>query len=152
MGVTGDNDPLAAGMDSLLRSARVFLIEDSSDDEYLIRRAVERLFPEIALTVAHDGHEALTICRDLTVLPPHLILLDIKLPKLNGIEVLKELRRDSRFAHVPVVILTMSTQREDIDAAYANGANGYVSKPQHFDEYVERFAIVLHYWLDINLS
>ncbi|CAN5495664.1 response regulator [soil metagenome] len=133
-------------------STRVFLIEDSSDDEYFIRRAISRLFPSLSIEFAADGEEAIRMLFDETHPPPALILVDVRLPKLSGHEVLEQLRASKRFVHTPIVMLTSSNERADIERAYELGANGYVQKAVEFDDYVDRFATMLHYWLRINSS
>jgi two-component system response regulator len=131
---------------------RVFLVEDSSDDEFFIRRAMERLFEDLDIRVAVNGEEAMAALLDENAKVPSLILIDVKLPRVGGLEVLQALRKDPRYLKTPVVILTSSTERMDIETAYSLGANGYVSKPVKFDEYVEKFGSVLHYWLKINTT
>ena len=132
------------------RTARIFLVEDSSDDEYFIRRAMSRLFPTIEIEVASNGFDAVQRISDPEFELPDLMLVDIRLPRVNGLEVLEAIRANPRFTSTPVVMLTSSDERSDIDGAYARGANGYVRKPVQFDEYVERFTALLHYWLKIN--
>jgi CheY-like chemotaxis protein len=132
------------------KAANVFLVEDSSDDEYFIRRAMERLFPHIQIRTATNGEDALEELLADEKEPPDLVLMDVRLPRVTGLEVLRALRADARYRQTPLVILTSSSHRGDIEMAYALGANGYVSKPVEFDAYVEKFAGLLHYWLGIN--
>lgn len=129
----------------------VYLVEDSSDDEFLIRRAMQRLYPQIEIRVAGTGEDAVRelSSRDLPL--PSLILLDIKVPRLSGLEVLESITRQPRFRTVPKVMLTSSYERSDIDRAYELGANGYVQKPMEFDDFIERFSLLLHYWLSVNV-
>jgi DNA-binding response OmpR family regulator len=132
--------------------ARVFLVEDSSDDEYFIRRAMLRLFPHLEISVASSGRDAIATLTDESYPLPDLVLVDIRPPDVNGHEVVGALRSNERFKTVPIVMLTSSDERADIELAYELGANGYVQKPDHFDEYVERFEALLQYWLGINTS
>ncbi|MEZ0324897.1 MAG: response regulator [Fimbriimonas sp.] len=132
------------------QTANIFLVEDSSDDEYLIRRAMERLFPEIRIRHSGTGEEALGELLAEGAETPNLVLMDVRLPKLSGHEVLTALRRDDRYQRVPLVMLTSSKAPLDIAEAYSNGANGYVLKPLEFDEYIDKIAGMLQYWLKIN--
>jgi two-component system response regulator len=113
---------------------------------------MERLFPSIRIRVASNGADALEqlLADDAAI--PDLVLSDLRLPRLSGLEVLAGLRQDARYRCVPIVILTSSVEREDIDQAYQLGANGFVRKPMQFDQYVEKFAMLLHYWLSVNTA
>lgn len=109
------------------------------------------------LAVARDGEQAIKLLHGEgpgteTVLRPALILLDLKLPKMNGIEVLRILRADPRTQSVPIVVLTMSDERKDIAEAYRCGANSYVRKPVNFDQFIESLRQLEQYWLDTNVS
>lgn len=109
------------------------------------------------LAVARDGEQALKLLHGEgqgteTLLRPALILLDLKLPKMNGIEVLKIIRSDPRTQSTPVVVLTMSDEGRDIAEAYRCGANSYVRKPVNFDQFIEALRQLEQYWLDTNLS
>lgn len=135
----------------------ILLVEDNCDDEELIRMAFEenRLVNEIV--TAHDGADALNYVfglgpyagRDSSI-QPQLILLDLKLPKKNGFEVLRALRADPRTRLIPVVILTTSSQDEDKLKSYALGANSYVRKPVQFDEFVKAAGALGLYWMVWN--
>jgi CheY-like chemotaxis protein len=103
--------------------------------------------------VAHDGAEALEFLftdGGADVTPPGLILLDLKLPKVDGLEVLRRIRADERTQIVPVVVLTSSKLDEDLIASYRNGANGYVRKPVKFTEFVEAIRTLGMFWLLLN--
>ena len=135
----------------------ILLVEDNPDDEELTRRALKDANIANEIVVVGSGIEALDYLsgtgayadRDLSRLP-QLILLDLKLPKLSGLQVLERLRTDPRTKLIPVVILTTSSEEEDVLASYQLGANSYVRKPVDFDEFTEAIRHVGLYWLLIN--
>lgn len=138
-------------------SKTILLVEDNPDDAKLTLRAFKRNNVMNPVMVAKDGVEALDIvfCRAAHAaragMPlPALILLDLKLPKLDGLGVLKELRADERTKLIPVVILTSSKQEEDLVQGYALGANSYVRKPVDFAEFQEAVRVLGIYWLMMN--
>jgi two-component system response regulator len=135
----------------------ILLIEDNPDDEALTLRALQKHNIRNAVVVARDGVEALDYLfgmgayagrdpRDL----PQLVLLDLKLPKLDGLEVLGRLRADARTQLLPVVILTTSTEEQDLIASYRLGANSYVRKPVDFTQFAEAVRQLGLYWLVLN--
>jgi len=137
----------------------ILLVEDNPDDEALILRAWERNATSARLVVARDGAEALAYlfggtgggsCRKKIV--PDVILLDLKLPKVDGLEVLRRLRADERTKLIPVVILSSSSERKDLVGSYDLGANSYVRKPVDFREFVGVVQHVRRYWVDMNQS
>lgn len=130
----------------------VLLIEDNDDDIELTRRAFARNHILNEIVVARDGAEAgaLLFGEDRDQLLPQFILLDLKLPKISGLELLKQIREDPRTALIPTVILTSSKQDEDLLAGYRLGVNSYVRKPVDFNEFVEAVRQVGLYWLVIN--
>jgi len=135
----------------------ILLVEDNPDDEELTRKALKGANIANEVVVAHDGLEALDYLfgtgayagRDLSRLP-QLVLLDIKLPKVSGLQVLERLRTDRRTRLIPVVILTSSSEEEDVLASYQLGANSYVRKPVEFEHFTEAIRHVGLYWLLIN--
>jgi two-component system, response regulator len=135
----------------------ILLVEDSSRDEALTLRALKKSNIVNRIVVAHDGVEALDflfgtgahVGRDLA-LAPQLILLDLKLPKLNGLEVLQAIRADERTKLLPVVVFTSSSEEEDMMKSYALGANSYVRKPVDFDHFLEATKQLGMYWLVLN--
>ena len=135
----------------------ILLVEDNADDEALTMRALKKNNIGNEIIVAHDGVEALDYLfgtgkhagRDTTV-QPELILLDLKLPKLDGFEVLKKLRADQRTKLLAVVILTSSKERDDIVNGYGLGANSYVRKPVDFRQFVDAVLQLCLYWLVLN--
>lgn len=139
------------------RDRTVLLVEDNADDEELTRIAFESNDVVKALVVVRDGAEALDFLfrtgrhadRDPS-LWPQVVLLDLKLPKVGGLEVLRRIRADSRTRTLPVVILTSSTQDEDLIRSYQLGANAYVRKPVEFSEFMDAARQLVGFWLRIN--
>lgn len=135
----------------------ILLVEDNPDDEELTLLALKESNILNPIVVARDGAEALDYLfatgkyadRDAS-LHPQLILLDLKLPKLGGLEVLKRLRADPRTALVPVVVLTSSSEEEGIAASYRLGANSYVRKPVEFHRFADAVKQMGLYWLLLN--
>lgn len=135
----------------------ILLVEDSPDDEALTLRAFKRNNMLNQIVVAHDGVEALDFLfgtgqyegRDLSIMPS-LILLDLKLPKLDGMEVLKILRGNPKTNCLPVVILTSSKEDLDLIQSYELGANSYVRKPVDFNQFIEAVRQLGLYWLVLN--
>jgi two-component system response regulator len=134
-------------------------VEDNPDDETLTLRALSKSNILNEIVVARDGAEALDYLfgtgdhagRD-TLIQPQLILLDLKLPKIDGLEVLKRLRADSRTALLPVTILTTSNEERDVVTSYQLGVNSYVRKPVDFDSFIEAVRQLGLYWLVLNTA
>jgi two-component system, response regulator len=135
----------------------ILLVEDNPDDELLALRALRKNNVMNEVVVARNGVEALDYLfasgphagRDTSTMP-RLILLDLKLPKVDGLEVLKRLRSDERTKLLPVVILTSSKEREDMLEGYGLGANSYVRKPVNFEQFVKAVEQLKLYWLGLN--
>ena len=138
-------------------TAIILLVEDNPDDTKLALRAFSEIKVGNRIVVAHDGVEALEYLfgtgqyagRDLSD-QPAVVFLDIKLPKVDGLEVLRRIRGDPRTALQPVVILTSSDEEEDRITSYRLGANSYVRKPVDFDQFIESARQLGLYWLLIN--
>jgi len=131
----------------------ILLVEDNPDDEALTMRALMRANIANKLTVARDGAEALDYLfgdGSAATAVPGLVLLDLKLPKVDGLEVLQRIRAGERTRLVPVVILTSSKEQEDIIAGYSGGANAYVRKPVNFTEFAEAVRTLGMFWLLLN--
>lgn len=130
----------------------ILLVEDNPDDVVLTMRALKRNNIQNEVTVAVDGEEALELLLPTAGVPlrPSLILLDVNLPKLGGLDVLRRLRADDRTATLPVVVLTTSNEERDIIASYRLGANSYVRKPVVFGDFVEAARVLGLYWLLVN--
>jgi two-component system response regulator len=135
----------------------ILLVEDNVDDVALTLRALKKNNLTNEVVVASDGVEALDYLfgtgrhagRDTSVMP-QLVLLDLKLPKVDGLEVLQRLRADPRTQLLPVVILTSSTEERDLISGYSLGANSYVRKPVDFTQFVEAARTLGMYWLLYN--
>ena len=135
----------------------ILLVEDNEDDVDLTLRALKKNHILNAVVVARDGIEALDYLfgtgsysgRDTGILPA-VILLDLKLPKLDGFEVLRRIRADERTRLLPVVILTSSKEEQDRINGYINGANSYIRKPVDFSQFTEAVQHLGVYWLLLN--
>ncbi len=135
---------------------KILLVEDNEDDVALTLRAFQRSQIANEIMVARDGQEALDLLHgggafgpDSGELPS-LILLDLKLPKMGGLEVLREIRRVERTRFLPVVILTSSDEDRDRVEGYSLGANSYVRKPVDFSDFAEAVRLLGLYWLVLN--
>jgi two-component system response regulator len=137
----------------------ILLVEDNPDDEALTVRALQKNKIANEVVVTRDGVEALDYLfakgaykeRDGNILPA-VILLDLKLPKVDGLEVLKGIRADERTRFLPVVVLTSSNEDQDVLNSYSFGCNSYIRKPVDFDNFVEAIAHLGLYWLVLNRS
>jgi two-component system response regulator len=132
-----------------MRNSTILLVEDNPRDEALTLRALKKHNVANDIQVARDGVEALEVLRTATTLPD-LVLLDLKLPKVDGLEVLEQMRADERLRAIPVVIFTSSSQEEDMVKGYGLGANSYVRKPVDFDHFMEATRQLGLYWLMLN--
>ena len=133
-----------------MNSMHIVLVEDNPDDELLTLRAFRKSKFANPVTVARDGAEALELLLGPNRIEAGLVLLDLKLPKIHGLEVLERLRADPRTRLTPVVILTSSAEEPDLRKAYSLGANSYVRKPVDFGEFLEKASHLGMYWLLIN--
>jgi CheY-like chemotaxis protein len=139
------------------RELDILLVEDNQDDMDLALHALRREKLANSIFVARDGEEALDFlfCRGAFAQrsfdhPPKLVLLDLKLPKIDGMEVLKQVKSDPRTKTIPVVIMTSSKEERDLVAGYNLGANSYIQKPVDFDQFRETVKSVGLYWVVIN--
>lgn len=140
-----------------MTSPTILLVEDNPDDELLTIRAFARSNIANQVVVVRDGLEALDwlFCegeyasRDITD-EPQVILLDLKLPRLDGLGVLRRMRADPRTALLPVIVMTSSNEDEDVIRSYELGANSYVRKPVAFDRFVEAVQNLGLFWLVLN--
>lgn len=135
----------------------VLLVEDNESDVDLTRRALQKGHIEDELVVAEDGQIALEYLlgigayegRDVNKTPA-VVLLDLKLPRIPGLEVLRRIRQDERIKHLPVVVLTTSSENADLATSYKLGANSYLRKPVDFTEFSESVNKICFYWLKLN--
>ena len=135
----------------------VLLVEDNADDVFFVRRAFGKAFGEVDLRVVGDGEAAVAYLarRPPFDVPhaaptPHLMLLDLKLPRMSGLEVLQWLRAQAELRRLPVVVLTGSRERRDVNRAYDLGANSYLVKPVSTEAARELGAALGLYWLRLN--
>ena len=135
----------------------ILLVEDNPDDVVLTLRAFEKNDVVSSIVVAHDGQEALDILLLGNAGPgreppplPDVILLDLKLPKMDGLEVLRRLRADDRTKLVPVVVLTSSDEQQDLARSYRLGANSYIRKPEDSTQFAEAVGALGRYWFRLN--
>jgi two-component system, response regulator len=140
-----------------VREKQILLVEDNEDDVILTKRALMKANVTNELKVARDGAEAVGYLFGNKSIPssednpcPNLILLDLKLPKIDGLEVLKRIRGNEKTCMCPVVILTSSQEQVDIIAGYKLGANSYIQKPVDFNKFVEAVRQLGLYWLVLN--
>lgn len=141
------------------RRGVILLVDDNVDDVELTLLAFEKMQLDADIAVAHDGLEALDYLfgtgkhagRDVKELP-RLILLDLKMPKLDGLGLLKRIREDERTRYVPVVVLTSSTEQRDVVESYRNWVNSYVRKPVNFKQFEDVSKQLGLYWTQLNVG
>jgi CheY-like chemotaxis protein len=134
----------------------ILLADDDADLAELVGIAFKKLGVPVSLSWVADGEEAVLYLKgearyaDRLAFPfPHLVLLDLRLPKMNGFRVLRWIRNRSRTPRLPVVVLAGSTRETDISYAYSLGANSFVSKPENFHDLLEQLRQIADYWLDL---
>ena len=134
----------------------ILLIEDDPIHIKLIRRALEKGGYGDNITCISDGEKAIQYLfpqeHSVRLPLPRLILLDVNLPKINGIEVLRRIKEDERLRGIPVVMLTTSSNRVDMQNCFRNAANSYIIKPLDFQNFIDKMRTVAHYWLEVNTS
>ena len=133
----------------------MLLVEDNPDDVELTRRALQKNNLTNELVVVQDGVDALAYLREAARGEngrqlPTVILLDLKLPRMDGLELLRQIRADERLKRLPVVVLTSSKEQQDIMASYDLGANSYIRKPVDFERFTEAVRQLGLYWLLLN--
>ena len=140
-----------------MKNASILLVEDNPDDEALTLRALRKNNIGNNIVVARDGMEALDFLFCMNIFAdrdpcdlPDLILLDLKLPKLDGLQVLTRIRADKRTQFLPVVILTSSKEEQDLIKGYQGGANSYVRKPVDYSQFATAIRELGLYWLALN--
>ncbi len=136
-----------------MKEKRILLVEDNPDDELLTLRALRTSDIASRVDVARDGAEALEYLFENQGKPlPELVLLDLKLPKIDGLEVLRRIRNEEATKLLPVVVLTTSDEQRDIVESYKLGANSYIRKPVDFQRFSESICQLGIYWLALNES
>ena len=139
-----------------LRAAEILLVEDDPNDLELTLRVLRKVTAKDNVFVVRDGAEALSVLfpdspkRQGETQPPKMILLDLKLPKVDGLEVLRRIKSDERTKRIPTVVLTSSREERDLVRSYELGVNSYIVKPVQFDEYEKTVSELGLYWLQRN--
>lgn len=135
-----------------MKTRHILLVDDSNDDIELAQRLLRKLAPGTSQSVAIDGVQALEMLHapDGERVVPDVIFLDLKMPRLDGLDVLKALRADRSTQSIPVVMFSSSSEPSDVQRCYALGANSYVQKPVNFDEYEGALRLLASYWLGVN--
>ena len=140
-----------------LEDVEILLVEDNPNDVELTLRALQKQNLSNKVFVVKDGAEALDFmfasgpyAHRKVDKRPRVVLLDLKLPKVDGLEVLRRIKTDSRTSHIPVVMLTSSQEERDVVDSYNLGVNSYIVKPVNFDNFSEAVALTGHYWLLVN--
>ncbi|MFA5531591.1 MAG: response regulator [Thiohalomonadaceae bacterium] len=129
----------------------VLLVEDNPDDEQLILRALKQTGITETIEVTRNGREAVDYLLGVAA-PPRLVLLDLKLPKMGGLEVLQALRLDNKTRMIPVVVFTSSIEKTDVLTSYDLGANSYIRKPVDYRQLTDVVKLIVSYWLQTNVS
>lgn len=137
-----------------MKNDYILLVEDNPDDELLALRALKKNNILNEVTVLHDGAEAINYISQLsdTDPRPEVVLLDLQLPKISGLDVLKAIRTNPRTQLLPVVVLTSSDEEKDMISSYQLGANSYIRKPVDFNQFVEAVQQLGVYWLVLNMT
>jgi CheY-like chemotaxis protein len=137
-------------MGELMKAQLIVLVEDNPDDQTLTLRALKKQNLANEIIVLNDGVEALAFLLDPEKPLPNLLLLDLKLPKLDGLQLLRRLRSEPRTQLLPVVVLTSSDEDRDVIEGYRLGANSYIRKPVDFNQFTEAVRQLGLYWLVLN--
>ncbi len=142
-----------------MSNGKILLVEDNTDDVLLTKRALEKAHIANVLDVANDGIEALEYLRGEgthegrdTGDMPVVVLLDLKMPRMGGLEFLRIVREDERLQLLPIVVLTSSKEEQDVIESYSLGANSYIQKPVDFDQFVKAIQTLGLYWLVLNVN
>jgi CheY-like chemotaxis protein len=132
----------------------ILLVEDNEDDIVITKRALEKGQIRNKLYVTHDGEEAINFLKRVGIFKeaprPGFILLDLKMPKIDGFEVLKEIKRNPDLKSIPVVVLTTSSRDIDVEQSYILGCNNYIVKPVNFEKFIKIVVKIEEYWLVIS--
>lgn len=133
----------------------ILLVDDDEDDRYLTREAFHQHYPASRISFAEDGEDLLDFLNysgrytGATHSIPELILLDLNMPRKDGREVLREIKSSDQFRHIPIIVLTTSDAKEDIETSYFNGANSFITKPSTFQRLSEVTKAIGQYWFSI---
>lgn len=129
----------------MTKRLKILLIEDDAIEIMKLNRAVSTLISEPEIIEANNGEDALNVLKERNIIP-NIILLDLNMPKINGIEFLRILKDDEELKHIPTIILTTSDNKKDLLACYEIGIAGYITKPLKYQDYVTRIDVLLSYW------
>lgn len=133
----------------------ILLVDDDEDDRYLTREAFHQHYPASFISFAEDGEDLLDFLQyrgryqGASHTLPELILLDLNMPRKDGREVLRELKTSPTFRHIPIIVLTTSDAKDDIETSYFNGANSFITKPPTFQRLSEVTKAIAQYWFDV---
>ncbi|WP_338874370.1 response regulator [Spirosoma sp. SC4-14] len=130
---------------SVGKSPWVWVVDDDQDDQYLFELAFKRIIPPVQVKLLDDGEELLPALVQTTELPD-LIILDLNMPRLNGLETLQQIRQQPDYQKIPIVVLTTSTRKEDKEKAVQLGANGFLTKPPSLDAILALFRQLILEW------
>jgi len=136
-----------------ITSCHILLVEDNALDADLIKRALQKVEANIHLEIASDGEEAIQFLEKWArgIPTPIVILLDLKLPKISGLDVLKQLKTHPKYKLLPVVVLTSSSELLDIQQAYDLGVNSYILKAIDYDQFSSAISLIHRYWCRLNV-
>ena len=141
--------------DQLQKPIHILLVDDDEDDRYLTREAFHQHYPSSHISFAEDGEDLLDFLRyegryeGAAHTLPELILLDLNMPRKDGREALREIKATDSFRHIPIVVLTTSDARDDIETSYHNGANSFITKPPTFQRLSEVTKAIGQYWFNV---
>ncbi|MFZ5946763.1 MAG: response regulator [Stygiobacter sp.] len=134
----------------------ILLIEDDIDDVNLIQRAIKKSKLNVNLIILEDGEKAVNYLFNNSerekIISPKFVILDLKLPKISGLEILKRVKLDPKNKLLPIIILTSSKEKKDIEECYKNYANSYIVKPIDYEKFNETIISILNYWINFNES
>ena len=134
------------------RPFNILLVEDNDDDVLLTKHAFKNISIAVEFQVARDGLEALKLLRReapyTDAVPPHVVLLDLNMPRMDGRQLLSELKQDESLKVIPTIILTTSAAEDDVCSAYRNHANAYMTKPMDLQEFAHRTECFARFWLN----
>jgi CheY-like chemotaxis protein len=138
----------------ILQKSPILLVEDNEDDIVITKRAMEKVQIINNLYIVHDGQEALDFLKKTgkykNAPRPGFVLLDLKMPKLDGFEVLREIKKNPDLKSIPIIILTTSERDDDISQAYALGCNSYIVKSVDYTKFIKTVIEIRQYWLELS--
>lgn len=129
----------------MTKQLRILLVEDDQIEKMKFNRAIKTLNLNCEVIVASDGEKALSLLKTNEILPD-IVLLDLNMPRLNGIEMLKQIKHHKALLHIPVIILTTSSNPIDLLECYKAGIAGYMLKPLKYDDYISKISKIINYW------